>query len=178
RFRREQVSGFSSTDIQSYCVLCDLVPEGEGMVVLRRDNHTGNCEFWHALRGEPFYLPHSSSSGLGGFSFCPKRNSPSGGEALVKATASLPIRQVHLVFNSDNVWANLQSQNSASTNTGLKDVRFDLNNSRHWKPLFARGRDDLLHLSGLPADPPQYAGVSFDPAASYRLEDPSQALVY
>ena len=57
---------------RSYCVICDLVPEGEAVVVLRmvllqvdfgvarlheckfctcQDRQSGNCEFWHALKG-------------------------------------------------------------------------------------------------------------------------------
>ncbi|CAK9090187.1 Coiled-coil and C2 domain-containing protein 2A, partial [Durusdinium trenchii] len=59
RFRRERVAGYNFTDIQSYCVICDLVPEGEAVVVLRQDKTTGNCEFWHAIQGKCFFLPAS-----------------------------------------------------------------------------------------------------------------------
>lgn len=194
RYRKEQHPDYSSADIQSYCVLCTLLPEGEAMMVLRQDRHSGDCEFWHGISGKCFFLPSPSSQRSGWFSLCRcphRRGEDEEDEAVpeapqprqrmasvMKASPSIPIRRVYMAFNAENVWANLQSQNTAS-HKGVSALSWDLHDKGKWKPLFPHGRAELRRLSGLlPEASSSYQGVAEDWAASYRLEDPSLALIY
>eukprot|EP00931_Biecheleriopsis_adriatica_P026090 TRINITY_DN15896_c0_g1_i1.p1 TRINITY_DN15896_c0_g1~~TRINITY_DN15896_c0_g1_i1.p1 ORF type:complete len:1745 (+),score=308.47 TRINITY_DN15896_c0_g1_i1:250-5235(+) len=191
RYRRQAVSGYENADIQSYCVICDLVPEGEAVVVLRRDRHSGHCEFWNAKTGKCYFLPSSSSSWGGFLSFCPRRAeeaeedvpevpSPQTSESsLLKASPTIPIRRVYLTFNSDNVWANLQRPSAKNEHKGVSSLRWDLEDRRHWQPLFIHGRDELRRLSGFQPDAKgAYEKLGEDPEQSFHLENPSEALKY
>ncbi|CAE7752100.1 Cc2d2a [Symbiodinium sp. CCMP2592] len=185
RYRRECVGGYSTSDIQSYCVICDLMPEGEAVVVLRMDRQSGNCEFWHALKGRCYFLPAAAAKQR--WSLCPRGTAGTEDDAaqpdvqqasVLKAMTSIPIRKVHLVFNADNVWANLQSERAKSAHKGVAALSWDLDDARRWKPLFARGREDLRRLSGLPPDPTGEDELVRDFSKEWRLEDPSQALTF
>jgi len=185
RYRRECVGGYSTSDIQSYCVICDLMPEGEAVVVLRMDRQSGNCEFWHALKGRCYFLPAAAAKQR--WSLCPRGTDGTEDDAaqpdtqqasVLKAMTSIPIRKVHLVFNADNVWANLQSERAKSAHKGVAALSWDLDDARRWKPLFARGREDLRRLSGLPPDPTGEDDLVRDFSKEWRLEDPSQALTF
>lgn len=185
RYRRECVGGYSTSDIQSYCVICDLMPEGEAVVVLRKDMQSGNCEFWHALKGRCYFLPAAAAKQR--WSLCPRGTEGTEDDAaqpdtqqasVLKAMTSIPIRKVHLVFNADNVWANLQSERAKSAHKGVAALSWDLDDARRWKPLFAHGREDLRRLSGLPPDPTGEDALVRDLSKEWRLEDPSQALTF
>lgn len=141
-YRRLKKPGYTTTDIQSYCMLCDILPEGEAMLVLRRDNQTGHCEFWNPVSGDCFFFPKR----LGGAATLLKRLRPlRGGEDeepdVLRVTPAMPVQKVILVFNGRNVWANLQMP---SKHTGITSMCFDLSNKRHWRPLFATPREEAL----------------------------------
>lgn len=179
RLRRDRVTGFSATDIQSYCVLCDLVPEGEAVVVLRQEKSSGNCEFWHALQGKCFALPASMQI-ANSWSLCPGRPAAdtedsldTGPKVLTEASSTIPIRKVHMVFNAENVWANLQRESSHDTHKGVAAMSWNLSDQRRWKPLFRRG--ELRRLSGQ-ATPEGEEAADF--SRSWQLEEPSEALKY
>ncbi|CAJ1420608.1 unnamed protein product [Effrenium voratum] len=177
RYRRAQVPGYSSTDIQSYCVICDLVPEGEAVVVLRKDHGTGNCEFWHALKGKCFFLPATHRSG---WSLCGEETltralnseADASRSTVMEASATVPIRRVHVVFNAENVWANLQ-RNVRDAHKGGAAISWDLEDTRRWKPLFSR-REEFRRLSGLAPGEVD----ALDPRHSWQLEDAAEALKY
>jgi len=178
RLRRERVAGYSSTDIQSYCVICDLVPEGEAVVVLRQDKTSGNCEFWHALEGKCFFLPASMQLG-GSWHLCSGRQPDQSEElatpkVLTEVSSTIPIRKVHIVFNAENVWANLQRESSRDAHKGVAALSWDLSDQRRWKPLF-RKAGELRRLSGHALPEGEEA---FDWSRSWQLEDPSEALKY
>eukprot|EP00439_Symbiodinium_sp_Y106_P084032 s662_g24.t1 len=122
-----------------------------------------------------------------GWSLCPRGTDGTEDDAaqpdtqqasVLKAMTSIPIRKVHLVFNADNVWANLQSEWAKSAHKGVAALSWDLDDARRWKPLFARGREDLRRLSGLPPDPTGEDDLVRDFSKEWRLEDPSQALTF
>jgi len=159
-YRQQFVSGYHSCSVQSCCCLCDVLPEGEIMMVLRRDANTGHCEFWHAVRGECYFVPKWTPPGFME-RICPSRSprpgaddkpgtlgGGSGGEAsgvveALLATPAAPVQRVHIAFNSDNVWANLQHRPGRDP---LHKMGFDLEDRSRWKPLF-KNADELKRLS-------------------------------
>eukprot|EP00971_Amphidinium_carterae_P150161 2976537-Amphidinium_carterae.1 len=56
--RGRSVEGYGSSNIESYCALCTLYPEGDVMMVLRRDHQTGDCELWQAVSGDCYFIPY------------------------------------------------------------------------------------------------------------------------
>jgi hypothetical protein len=197
RYRREKVEGYGNTDIQSYCVQCDVVPEGEITMVLRRDNETGNCEFWNAVSGDCHYLGQSDASKQGICGRCCtgpdsddfsdegelRQDSPGSRKRKKKKRLALgikpanPIQRVHIAFNAENVWANLKKQTSKGNRAAkVRASDFDFADKNVWSRLFTQGRDDHILRStavGLAA-----SVSDIDLQTDYRLPDPSQALCY
>lgn len=185
RYRKETVPGYSDTNIQSYCVLCDLALEGEAMMVLRRDLTTGHCEFWNASSGDCFFIPLiqmqkvKMQNVLRRSTTATSLDASLASSGSLQATSSPPMRRVHVIFNSDNVWANLQSPARNTTRGGLSGIKFDLTDSMRWRPLFAGGRAELRKLSGIHVqEVPEGAPEPPDPAFDYRLEDVNEAIKY
>jgi len=207
RYRKEKMNGYGPFNIQSFCVLCDLVPDGEVMMVLRRDmgdeqGHMGHCEFWEAVSGNCYFVPCQDKTGasiMQRLSLTRSRARGSGLDESCQATPSIPIHRVHIAFNADNVWANLQKPTRRKQEASVLDLDYNFDNTRNWKPLFAKGKEELLKFvpevgsgmrrstSGL-ATPASLksrtplsaaAGIpETNPQTSYLLEDPSQAIVY
>lgn len=121
-----------------------------------------------------------------------------------KATPALPIYRVHVAFNSENVWANLQKPCRKDPMATLLQQDFDFDKTEYWKPLFAKGKEEelvrlpteaigrsALERSFASTQPPTPSGRPGTPGGArrpslsagslvggYMLEDPSQALVY
>lgn len=182
-FRKERVQGYSACDTRSYCVLCSILPEGEVMMVLRRDCITGHCELWNPVSRECFFLPCTTPPGFldrlcarrrQGKAAAPPHAHPGGPEALafgaaaaLDGTPSPPVQRVHVVFSADNVWANLQrpkprgGEGPAGAPV-LGALCWDLDAARRWRPLF-RDREELRRL-----DSSGQASMAAAPAPSGR----------
>jgi len=111
-----------------------------------------------------------------------------------------------LAFNAENVWANVQKLSRKQSEAGVIYLDFDFDNTSRWKPLFAKGKEELLRLtpeitahgtsrklasgrlslntSGRSLNPSTSSagalsvGMGVEPQSSYLLEDPAQALTY
>eukprot|EP00927_Polykrikos_kofoidii_P036694 TRINITY_DN30980_c0_g1_i1.p1 TRINITY_DN30980_c0_g1~~TRINITY_DN30980_c0_g1_i1.p1 ORF type:complete len:928 (+),score=142.48 TRINITY_DN30980_c0_g1_i1:416-2785(+) len=187
RYRRARVDGYGTTSIQSYCVLCDVLPDGEIMMVLRRDCNTGHCELWQAVTGECYFVPHRPQQNQNIFQRLMKSPVRAAAEAeserFLRATPSCPLRRVHMVFNAENVWANIQPVVAKHAESGLLHMNFDVENTTAWKPLFVKGHSDHLIRLGLHGDTARIGadrgdgGIS-DPSGDFRLHDVSQAIDY
>eukprot|EP00913_Durusdinium_trenchii_P003997 g3702.t1 len=115
---------------------------------------------------------------LGGWSLCGRRaaaeeeTGTAGGPKLLAQASTIPIRRVHLVFNAENVWANLQRGDGRNRTGVATSMSWDLSDTRLWKPLFRAG--ELRRLSGQPP-----AGEEdLEPSRSWLLEDAAEALKY
>jgi len=147
RFRKKEEEGYKNFPISSYCVLCDMLPHGEIMMVMRRDCSTGHCEFWEAVRGICYFVPHTPKvkpSILQRLSLVAQKEDAEGAEEGPQATPVLPIHHVHVAFNAENVWANLQKPTRKDPAAGLLQQDFDFDKTEHWKPLFAKGKEEEL----------------------------------
>lgn len=173
RYRKEYVSRFSNEHVQSYCMLCDTLPEGSIMMVLRRDMITGHCEAWEAVSGKCYFLPMRPSRG-----WCCSLRRQSSDATSLKATPLNPIQRVHCLFNAENIWASLQG-----TKFSVNDFDFDVTNASAWKRLFKGGKAELDRLSRKPgarsSSKTDTAADAVAMIASVDLEiDPALKLVY
>lgn len=61
-------------------------------------------------------------------------------EGELVASTAIPITRVHVIFNGENVWANLQKPSSMKktkiVGEGIMQLDFDLDDTNHWRPLF------------------------------------------
>jgi hypothetical protein len=212
RYKRDKVHGYGPFNVQSFCVLCDTLPEGKVMMVLRRDmgdeqGRIGHCEFWDAVSGACYFVPYHEKPKHGILQKLSLRSHNTALDENFQPTPCIPIQRIHVAFNADNVWANLQKPNPNKREAGILDLDFDFDNTRNWKPLFAKGREEMLlrsspelgkgspvrrsSLTGMQRTPsyqPTLSGRSslgsssssdvVDSKTSHELEDPSQALKY
>jgi len=167
RHRRQKVDGYGSSNIESYCALCTLLPEGEVMMVLRRNADTGDCELWQAVSGDCYFIPYHETTvrrrcyGLFGWGedqdegetttpdAAPSSSQSAGTTTRdgLRPTPSIPVKQVHLLFNSTNVWANIQVTQRRNVRAGIRKLNFDVTRRDCWKPLFATPEEEeLLYL--------------------------------
>merc|ERR1712226_391606 len=112
---------------------------------------TGNCELWHPISGECHFMPYRDQSrqSLCGRLFASvsqQQDVDVEEEALLhaaEATSPIPLQRVHIVFNGQNVWANLQVVQPSEAFR----LSFELENMVCWRPLFAPGREEeMIHL--------------------------------
>lgn len=87
-------------DIESWCVLGHAVPEGRTSYVLTR--HDGDQLLWNPASGRSHRL-HDNHC---------------------------PLQRVGCVFNSENVWANVQRHSAPAM------ISWDLGQTKAWRPLF------------------------------------------
>lgn len=92
----------------AYVLVGDAAPEGDTCYVLTRNNQDGTYLLWN----------------------------PSLGEAFRPDDPICPVRDVSMIFNEHNVWANKQPP------TSISQVDFDLSKSSNWKPFFTSKKGD------------------------------------
>ena len=94
---------FLYSDLRAYVVLGRGIPEGETAYVMTIGD-AGQVHFWNAHAGKVY-----------------SANDP-----------DIPLRSIGMVFNADNLWANVQGEDAPWV------MSFNVHNTAAWKPFFTR----------------------------------------
>ena len=127
--------------IKSYVCLGLGYPEGKTAYVMRRDTKTNHVELWNPMRGEAyFYGREENPDKLFGCI------TASEGHTMNKSLgdAICQLQSIGCIFNSENVWANIQPYDEPSL------LSYDIENSNHWKPFLTEGNRSKYFVANKP----------------------------
>lgn len=112
----------------SFLVFGEALPEGSSVYVMRRfsdefaktqKEHKHSIELWNPMNGQCYFFARQESASESSYNYV-RSNDP-----------ICPLKKIHCVVSSTNIWANIQ----LFSNPVLLD--FDFGNGKAWKPLFA-----------------------------------------
>eukprot|EP00397_Hematodinium_sp_SG-2012_P001753 GEMP01001758.1.p1 GENE.GEMP01001758.1~~GEMP01001758.1.p1 ORF type:complete len:1435 (+),score=366.11 GEMP01001758.1:56-4360(+) len=185
-----------SHNVHSYCAEVRALPDGDAMYVLRRDCTAGHCELWNATTAQCYFFPSTRVA------YVPMRerlkaardsvvkrisrnsqlndatNRANQEKVLESDAAHCPVNQIRMIFNEENVWANVRLevvQFGSQSQHVVKSDGLDIGNRAIWQPLFEMPSKRFGLLSStcngldrskaLPTEPDKIASIQIHPVA-------------